>query len=138
EAHRLARVGRQRGAEAPDGTVRRARGEAVVVLLVRAEPRDASFQRVALGARRRYAPARDDAAELAVAGDLELGADAPVDLVQARPQRDRPRRRLPGHDALREPPPAGERRRPGLPERLRGEDGGRGGGAGGGDELTAG
>src|SRR4051794_26126978 len=138
EAHRLAGVGRQRGAEAADGAVGRAGGEAVEVLLVGAQASDARLQRVAAGARRGGALGGEGGGELAVGGDLEVGADAAVDVGQARPQRDAAGRRLARHDALGEPPAAGERRRPALAERLGREDGGGGGGAGGGDELTAG
>src|SRR4051812_34529587 len=138
EAHGLLRVGRERGAEAADRPVRRARREAVEVLLVRAEARDARLQRMPAVAGRDDALRRDDPAEVAVARDLEVRADAPVDVVQARPQRDARGRRLARHDALGEPPAAGERRATAPAERLGREDGRSGGGAGGGDELAAG
>jgi hypothetical protein len=105
EAHGLARVLGQGRPEAADGAVGRARGEAVEVLLVRAQPADARLQRVPAVARGRHAAAGDDAAEVHVARDLELRADAARDVVQARPQRDPARRRLARHHASENRPP---------------------------------
>ena len=63
EAHGLARVGGQRGLEAPDGAVPVARLEAVPVALVRVEPGHARLHRVPDGARGEDVAARDHLVE---------------------------------------------------------------------------
>ena len=141
EAHGLQRVGRQRGAEAPDGAVLGRRGEAVVVLLVGLQAGDPRLDVVVDGRGGRQPLVGDDVAEVLVGRHLEVEADLALGVGQPRPQRDRARRRLARHDALGEAPAACQRGRAGGAQSggqcARGEDRGRGCGAGAHDELAA-
>jgi hypothetical protein len=139
ELELLPRVGRWRGAEAPDRALAAARLEAVVVLLVRPEARDARLDAPARSRAGRDRLARHDVAEPAVARNLEPDAAAALRLGDARPQRDRARRRVAGGHAFGEParrqhpPPLRTR---GRGQRRRREDHGPGGGRAG-QELAA-
>ena len=142
EAHGLQRVGRQRGAEAPDGAVLGRRREAVVVLLVGLEARDPRLDVVVDGRGGRQPLVGDHVAEVLVGRHLEVEADPALGVGQARPQRDRARRRLARHDAFREAPAARQRGRARRAQSggqcAGGEDRARGDGAGANDELAAG
>ena len=106
EAHRLARIGRQRGAEAADLALLAPGGEAVPVLLVRVEAGDASLYRIGHPRRRPDEVARHDLAKATVAGHLELHRARALHVGHARPQGDRVGRRVARDHALCEAPAA--------------------------------
>ena len=103
EPHGLPGIAWQRGAEAAHLAIRAARGEAVPVLLVRAQAADASLHTVRRAARRGDELSRHHPAKAAVAGHLELDRAATLDVGKPRPQRDSVGPWISGHDSLGEP-----------------------------------
>ena len=120
EADRLARIGRQRGAEAADRALLAASGEAVPVLLVGIQARDPRLDGVPDVVRGLDQVARHDLAKAAVARHLDLHGAAALHVVHPRPQRDGVGRGIAGDHALGEAPAA----QAGLALGTRGQRGG--------------